>query len=97
MASLLTPLKLQPWAPICLFILKCELSNHPDRAFVKQLSYNLQQGCTIGNNGPKFANFAYQQPEVIDAALKKYEAGRILGSFSNPLLSNFRISRLGLA
>ena len=40
---------------------------------------------------------AYQQPEVIDTALKKEcEAGRILGPFSTPPLSNFRTSGLGL-
>ena len=40
---------------------------------------------------------AHQQPEVIDAALKREcEAGRILGPFSTPPLGNFRTSGLGL-
>ena len=29
--------KLKPWTPIQSFILECELSNHPDKVFVKQL------------------------------------------------------------
>ena len=73
------------------------------KAFVRQLIHDLQHGCTIGYNGPQFANLAknlpsaHQQPEVIDTALKKVcEAGRILGPFSTPPLSNFRTSGLGL-
>ena len=51
----------------------------------------------IGYNGPQFANLAKNQPKVIDAALKKEcEAGRILGPFSTPPLSNFCTSGLGL-
>ena len=103
MVGLPTPLKSKPWTPIRPFILECELSNHPDKAFVKQLIYDLQHGCTIGYNGSQFANLAknltsaHQQPEVIDAALKKEcEAGRILGPFPTPPLSNFRTSGLGL-
>ena len=64
------------------YVLECELSDHPDKAFVRQLIHDLQHGCTIGYNGPQFANLAknfpsaYQQPEVIDTALKKEcEAG----------------------
>lgn len=50
--GLSTSLKPQPWTPIWPFMLKCELSNHPDKAFVRQLIYKLQHGCTIGYNGP---------------------------------------------
>ena len=96
-------LKPQPWAPIRSFVLERELSNHPDKAFVMQFIHNLQHGCMIGYNGPQFANLAknlpsaYQQPEVIDATLiKECEAGRILGPFPTPPLSNFRTSGLGL-
>ena len=51
--------------------------DHPDKAFVRQLIHDLQHGCMIGYNGPQFANLAknllsaYQQPEVINTALKK--------------------------
>ena len=95
--------KPQPWTPIRSFILEHELSIHPDKAFVKQLIYDLQHGCAIGYNGPQFANLAknlpsaYQQPEVIDATLKKEcDAGRILGPFSSPPLHNLCTSGLGL-
>ena len=96
-------LKPQPWTPIRSFVLERELSNHPDKAFVRQLTHDLQHGCAIGYNGPQFANSAknlssaYQQPEVIDATLQREcEAGRILGPFPTPPLSNFRTSGLGL-
>ena len=44
--------KPKPWTPIRPFILKRELSDYPDKAFVEQLIYDLCHGCTIGYNGP---------------------------------------------
>ena len=68
-----------------------------------KLIYDLGHGCTIGYTGPQFSCLAnnlvsaYQQPEVIDNALKKEcELGRILGPFESPPLPNFRTSGLGL-
>jgi len=91
------------WTPLRPFILECELRNHPDRVFVRQLINNLQQGCTIGYIGPQFSYLApnlqsaSQQPDVIDATLSaKCEAGKILGPFDEPPLPNFRTSGLGL-
>ena len=84
-------------------MLKRELSAYPDKAFVWQLIDDLQYGCSIGYTGPQFAHFAknlpsaFQQPNVINAALEKEcAAGRILGPFPNPPLQNFRTSGLGL-
>ena len=84
-------------------MLEWELSNHPDKAFVRQLIDDLQHGCNIGYLGPQFAHSANdlasasRQPEVIDSALQKEcEAGRILGPFQSPPLPNFRSSGLGL-
>ena len=100
----LNPLiKSHPWTPIRLFILERVLISYPDKAFVEQLINDLQHGCAIGYNRPQFANFAnnlpsaYQQPEVIDATLKKEcEAGQILGPFPIPPLNSFHTSVLGL-
>ena len=93
----------KPWTPIRPFILKCKLSDYPDKAFVEQLIYDLCHSCTIGYNGSQFSYLAKnlvsasQQPEVIDATLaQEYELRRILGSFENPPLPNFRTSGLGL-
>ena len=92
-----------PWTPLRPFILECELSDHPDRVFVRQLIDNLRQGCKIGYTGPQFTHLASnlesasQQPQVIDATLKdECAAGRILGPFDRPPLPNFRTSDLGL-
>jgi len=58
-------------------MLEWELSNHPDKAFVRQLIDDLQHGCNIGYLGPQFAHSANnlasasRQPEVIDTALQK--------------------------
>ena len=96
--------KPKPWTPIRPFILKRELCNHPDKAFVTKLIHDLGHGCTIGYTGPQFSCLAnnlvsaYQQPEVIGNALKKEcELGRILGPFESPPLPNFRTSGLGLS
>jgi len=88
-----------PWTPIRPFVLERELSNYPNKAFVRQLIDNLQHGCAIGYAGPQFTYFAnnlrsaFQQLEVIDATLKdECEAGRVLGPFRHPPLPNFRTS-----
>ena len=47
--------KPKPWTPIQLLILKRELSDYPDKAFVEQLIYDLCHGCTISYNGPQFS------------------------------------------
>jgi len=44
-SSLSKPL---PWNRLRPFILECELSDHPDRVFARQLIENLRQGCKIG-------------------------------------------------
>ena len=92
-----------PWTLLRPLILEWELSKHPDKAFVKQLIYDLQHGCDISYLGPQFAHLTTnlastsRQPEVIDAALlKECEVGRILGPFQTSPLPNFRASGLGL-
>ena len=92
-----------PWTPLRPFVLERELSNHPNKAFVRRLINNLQHGCTIGYEGPQFTYFATnlqsasQQPKVIDTTLtEECKAGRILGPFQHPPLPNFRTSGLGL-
>ena len=81
--------KPKPWTPIRSFILERKLCYHLDKAFVKKLIDDLCHSCTIGYNGPQFSNAAnnlisaYQQPKVIDEALKKEcKMGRILGPFT---------------
>ena len=44
-----------PWIPLRLFILACQLSDHPDQAFVKQLINDLYHGCFIGYKGLQFS------------------------------------------
>ena len=89
--------------PIRPFILKRELSLHPDQAIVLQLINDLCHGCTIGYTGSQFSYSAnnlvsaYQFPDVIDTTLEKEcELGHILGPFESPPLPNFRTSGLGL-
>ena len=66
-----------PWTPLQPFILECELSNHPDNAFVKQLTNDLLHGYFIGYKEPQFSYCAtnlvsaYQHPTIIDATLTK--------------------------
>ena len=97
------PFKPKPWTPLRPFVLERELSNHPNKVFVKQLINDLYYGCFIGYKGPQFSYHAknllsaHQQPTVIDAALhKECQLGRILGPFRSPPLPNFRTSGLGL-
>ena len=85
------------------FILERQLSNHPDKAFVKRLINDLCHGCFIDYEGPQFSYCtnnlvsAYQHPTIIDATLEKeYQLGRILGPFQYPSLPKFRTSGLGL-
>ena len=92
-----------PWTPLRSFVLERELSNHPNKVFVRQLINNLRHGCTIGYEGPQFTYFATnlqsasQQPKVIDITItEECKAGRILGPFQHPPLPNFRTSGLGL-
>ena len=65
------------WTPLQPFALECELHNHPNKAFVRRLINNLQQGCAIGYEGPHIAYFATnlqsasQQPKVINTTLNK--------------------------
>ena len=91
-----------PWTPLRPFVLEGELSNHPNKAFVRRLINNLRHGCTIGYEGPQFTYFATnlqsasQQLKVIDTTLtEECKAGRILGPFQHPPLPNFRTSGLG--
>ena len=93
-------IKLKPWTLLQPFILKRELSKHPNKAFVKLIEHLC---CFIGYKGPQFSYHAnnlvsaYQQPEVIDATLKKKcQLGRILGPFQTPPLPNFQTSGLRL-
>ena len=89
--------------PIRLFLFERELSAYPDKAFVWQLIDDLQYGCSIGYTRPQLAHFAknlpsaFQQPNVIDAALEKECAARCIpGPFPNPTLQNFCTSGLCL-
>ena len=91
-----------PWS-ITTIHTRVELSNHPDKTFVKQLIHDLQHDCNIAYLGPQFAHLANnlasasRQLKVIDAALQKEcEAGRILGQFESPPLPNFCSSGLDL-
>ena len=78
--------------PLRPLILEWELSNHPDKTFIKQLLSDIRQGCNIGYTGPQFAHTAhnlqsaFSHPLVLDNALAvEYPLNRILGSFDSPL------------
>ena len=94
-SPILTPL--QP------LVIKWELVNHPDKAFVEQLIKDLVHGCSIGYHGPQFPaiakhlSSALQHTSIINEGLKKEaETGRILGPFDSPPLFNLWCSSLGV-
>jgi len=66
-----------PWTPIQPFVHERKLSNYSNKAFVRWLIDKLQHGFAIGYVEPQFTCFAnnlrsaFQQPEIIDAALKR--------------------------
>ena len=79
--------------PLRPLVIKWELVNHPDKAFVEQLIKDLVHGCFIGYNGPQFPAIAKHlssallHTSIIDESLKKEtETGRILGPFDSPPL-----------
>ena len=81
--------------PLRPLVIKWELVNHPDKAFVEQLIMNkdLAHGCSIGYHGLQFPaiakhlSSALQHTSIIDDSLKKEtETGRILGPFDSPVL-----------
>ena len=95
--------KPKPLTPLRLFILKHELSDYPDKAFVEQLIHDLCHSCAIGYNGPLFSYLAknllsaFQQLKVINTTLaREYKLERILEPFQTPPLPNFSTSGLGL-
>ena len=47
-----------PCTPLRPLILEFEVSNHPDKAFVKLLLSEINQGCNIGYTGPQFTSIA---------------------------------------
>ena len=63
--------------PLQPLVIKWELVNHPDKAFVEQLIKDLVHGCSIGYHGPQFPaiakhlSSALQHTSVIDKSLKK--------------------------
>ena len=80
-----------PWTPLRLLILECELSNHPDKAFIELLLSDIQQGCNIGYTGPQFAHTTQSSvcPSLLDDALEvECSANCILGPFDSPPLPN---------
>ena len=46
--------------PLRPLILECELTDHPDKAFVKLLLSDITQGCNIGYTSPQFASHCMQ-------------------------------------
>ena len=90
--SLLTTLdKWGPCTPLRPLILECELSNHPDKAFVKLLLSDISQGCNIRYTGPHFTSIAKNLqsstilPSILDDSLhSECMHSCILGPFSSP-------------
>eukprot|EP00731_Ephydatia_muelleri_P003033 Em0001g3033a len=79
-----------------------ELKGHPDKAWVSWLLNGIDNGVSIGYNGPHFPitarnlTSALLHPEIVDAELQKeVELGRILGPFSQRPLEHLRTSGLG--
>ena len=94
--------KWSPCTPLRPFILECELSNHPEKAFVKLLRSAINQGCNIGYTSPQFTSITKNLqsssvlPSILDDALhSECMQSCILGPFSSPPLPNFRCSGLG--
>jgi len=90
--------------PLQPLILEFELSNHPDKAFVKLLLSNIRLGCKIGYTGPQFAYTAKNlqsslvHSSISDNALySECMQNRILGPFNSPPVPNLRCSGLGVA
>ena len=52
------PFKPTPRTPLRPFVLEHELSNHPNKYFVKQLINDLSNGCSIEYKGPQFSYHA---------------------------------------
>jgi len=88
-----TPDKWGPCTPLRPLVLECELRNHPDKAFVRQLISDLTHGCNIGYTGPQFTHTAHNlqssfaNPYILDDTLHSECSNHcILGPFNAPPL-----------
>ena len=89
--------------PLNANIFRTELENHPDQDFVKYIISGISNGFDIGFQGPDSSYIARnmksikEHPDIIEKYVnEEVSAGRILGPFSFPPLSNFRCSPIGV-
>ena len=89
--------------PLNANIFRTELENHPDQDFVKYIISGISNGFDIGFQGPDSTYIARnmksikEHPDIIEKYVnEEVSAGRILGPFSFPPLSNFRCSPIGV-
>ena len=82
----------RPHTPLRSSTFEQELRNHPNKAWISWLLSD--NGVSTGYNGPRFPHTAHnlasalKHPDIIDAELtKEIAAGRILGPFSEHLLT----------
>lgn len=94
---------LSPSTPVCIPNLAQELLNHPDRQFVSDLVHDLQFGCRLGYQGPRYHRITpnlkstlLHPNAVTEALMKEVSRGHTAGPFSSPPLPTLQCSPLGL-
>ena len=97
------PILTPPSTPVNIANLSTELTHHPDQQFVTSLLHDLQWGCHVGYNGPRFARTtpnltsALLHPDAVSAALaKEVSNGHTAGPFQTPPIPNLQCSPLGV-
>ena len=94
---------LSPSTPVCIPNQVQELMNHPDHHFASDLVHDLQFGCRLGYQGPRYhritPNLKSTLPHpnaVTEALMKEVSRGHTAGSFLSPPLPTLQCSPLGL-
>lgn len=80
-----------------------ELRNYPDPIWAKELLNNIDNGVSLGYEGPRCQRISrnlassFQHPQVIDKEIQKeLELKRILGPFDQPPVPNLQCSGVGV-
>lgn len=96
-------LKEQAYTPLRHLHFQKELASHPDKAWVTWLIEAIQQGVTLGHDGPRGPMITSNLPSsrkyhhIIDKEInKECRAGRLLGPFSEPPMENLKCSGVGV-
>nr|XP_055074593.1 uncharacterized protein LOC129454107 [Misgurnus anguillicaudatus] len=91
--------------PINITILSSYLSSHPDPSFVDYLITGLSQGFRVGVLYPMSTSYvannlqsALTEPDVVSCLVaKELNKGYLIGPFSSPPFSPFRVNSIGIA